>query len=163
MLPSTLLADLSIDVAQIGEPRAKERFFISSVTVSGDSLQIAISYRSVSGTSFVCALSPAIPLELQAGDNVESRVFTLISSGEIPDTHAVLRGLTGQLIIGSCTDIARIGSLFFDYKNARILSTCVNEHATGVDSLLVQDSSGAVIEQLSGNFIIREGDGISLS
>lgn len=161
-LPSSLLVDFSLLIPPLDDADASDRFYISEVNQTGAFVQIALSYYMPSGASFVVARTQNISTDVQSGDPVEARTFSLIAANSIPDAYSQMRDLTGQVIIGTCQDIIGKGSFSLRYENATILSTLIMQSIAGIQHVTVV-ASDETQSTFSGDFVIRAGDGIGLS
>lgn len=162
-LPPSFLTDMQLIVPYTPGIDAS-KFFLSSVTRIGDSIQLTIGYMiSNPGEvlqGFDCAVSSAIPLDLvyegmdQEFDNHVIKLSAIAAQPTamytntyyygIPDTYAAMRGMRGTVYIGTCSDMVNAGPMRFLYENAAIMPPCVyiEDAQYEVQSIKLVDSYG---------------------
>lgn len=167
VLPSSFLADLHITTPPTGDANSDNRFFISDILSTGDSLQVVISYMMPNNTAFAFMKSGTIDRSLRAGSPVSTRTIELLPLSSIPESYAQLRDATGSLIVGTCIDMQESGGYTFDYlynsaPNTTILSTLVSETLSSFRKISFVNRDGGTFD-FTDNFTLQAGDGIEFS
>ena len=178
-LPSSLMVDMQLIVPYVSGLEAS-RFFISSVTLAANSYQIVIGYLTSDPSSeirsgFDCAIVSGIPADLVfAGDALDAahtfRISAITTEATymsssytygIPSEYAALRGLRGSLYIGTCSDLANIGAMSFDFSATQLMPTCVfiEDPETEISSIRFVDDTGTD-QTLTNDITIVLGEGI---
>jgi len=164
-LPESFLLDMDIMVRHAPATVDASSFFLHSVAVSSGSARFYIGYTDGTNT-FACAASSGIPLDTVPSDTpVEAAIAPVEDSTSIPDTYKeMVAGISGTALIGSCRSLPSIGLMTFTAASAPLNSLRIHLiQDTGIDSVTVMDANGGTLGTITEDFIIRAGDGISLS
>lgn len=168
-LPSSFLVDMKLNIpVDIGDTTTIDttKFFVSAVNHYSASVQVVISYQYDDNHSFECACSSAIVTG--TGSTPYPTVVSLTPASGIPDDAAynALRGLSGELYIGSTEELVNMGSLKFTMLTAPINPTCITKTAlitNIVTNITVLGSDGQAVATVTGNVTLQAGDGIKFT
>ena len=166
-LPKSFLVDIQINTPAVDGIETANRFYISKVYRTRDSLFVDVSYYS-GGSGFICARSSAISLDIRNTYDVESRTVLLCAVPSDKAKYSKLSQLTGKLVIGSCVDMQDLGVMTFTYQATAIISARVNLFSisgssdAGVSSAIVVVDSNGVEHKIDEDFTIQAGEGINL-
>ncbi len=161
-LPESFLVDIRINVPDLPEADAQNRFYVSSVSSADDMVVLEISYYVNQDLSIVCLRSAGISKTIGNTESIESRTIQL---GMVPTTdegHAALNRAFGSVVIGSCVDMVNLGTLTFSYGSGAILPVCICKFDDTHTDLGIVDSDG-VYHLLDGDVSLKAGDGIDIT
>ena len=163
-LPSSFLVDFQMVVANGDIEDLKNRFYISKIARTGDSFLVEVSFYAGNGDTFPCAMSAPIPITTSNIESIGDRTFALSPNmSTIPQEYEFLRSLSGYFIVGTCIDMATIGTLTFGFEATQLMGLRVYVATTGIQSVTFRtvDEDGTTRDTtLYNDFTITAGDGI---
>lgn len=161
-LPESFLVDIRINVPDLPEADAQNRFYVSSVSSADDMVVLEVSYYVNQDLSIMCLRSAGISKTIGNTESIESRTIQLGTVPTTDDGHEALNRAFGSVVIGSCVDMVNLGTLTFSYGSGAILPVCICKFDDTHTDLGIVDSDG-VYHLLDGDFSLKAGDGIDIT
>jgi predicted nuclease of predicted toxin-antitoxin system len=149
VIPESFMSDMRLHTT-----RADGYFYISNIAVYSYVVTVEISFQPDSGDALV--VGSFLNINISSEINEQSVAFTPTTQDDV--NFRDLEGTVGVLYIGSCGDLKSYKGLWnFSSENTKILDSLVLTTPVAVRSLSVGDRT------LSGNIILEEGAGVTLS
>lgn len=155
VLPMAVLTDFSLSMPPIADVNFASKIYLSQIAVGVDHLLLVFSY-DVGGTAYQLCRVQNIPLTLQMGSALQNKTFTLQMATTTAPGYQNLKRAYGKLVIGALAGVA-VTSGTLTYAAGKLNPICIHIGVACVTALNV----GTVY--LSGNVVLKQGDGIQLS